>query len=198
MTGSARPGTIEEALLEAPRDRLSRRFIGAWLGWRRTGRLLPKRTEMDLSDIKELLGRIILFELIAPDDIRIKVAGTQLREHADFEATGRNLAELTPPGHWPMRRWRMQEMAALPCGGVMITRDQPAIGFGGTLETVTLPVEPDEDGRPRLLLSNVAVLGDVHPSVKGRPRIVPMVDEFRFLDLGAGLPGSAPPACAEL
>ncbi len=185
---------IDKVLLAAPHDQMSRRFVAAWLGWRGIGRRLPKRADVELGDIKELLGRVMLFELVGPGNILVKVAGSQLRDHAAFEATGKNFADLTPPGQWPLRQWRMQEMAARPCGGVMITRGQGAAGFGGTFETVTLPLEPDAPGKPRLLISNVAVIGAVYePPAKDRPHVVPLVDEFRFLDLGAGVPEKAGP-----
>lgn len=185
---------IDQALLAAPHDQMSRRFIAAWLGWRGAGRLLPQRSDLELGDIKEMLGRVLLFELLGPDEILVKVAGSQLREHAAFEATGKNFADLTPPDQWPLRRWRMQQMAALPCGGLMITRGEGATGFGGTFETVTLPLAPDAPAKPPLLMSNVAVLGGIYgPPAKDRPHTVPLVDEFRFLDLGARIPARAAP-----
>jgi hypothetical protein len=185
---------IDDALRRAPRDPASRRFIEAWLGWRGMGALLPKRAEIDIADIKALLGRVILFELAGPDDIRIKVAGSQLRDHTDFEATGRNFAELTLPQEWPLRRYRMTMMATLPCGGVMITYDRRTRGEGVTLETVTLPLAPDEPAKPPLLISNVTLIDGVfEPPVEDRPQIVPLVDEFRFVDLGMGVPERARP-----
>jgi hypothetical protein len=185
---------IDETLLSAPRDQVNRRFVAAWLGWRGAGRIMPLRAAVELGDIKELLGRVILFELAGPDEIRVKVAGSLLREHTAFEATGRNFAEITPPDQWPLRRWRMQEMASLPCGGVMVWCDREVEGEGNTFETVTLPLQPDLPDRPRLLLSNVAGIGGVYdPPRQGRLKLVPLVDEFRFLDLGAGLPQSAAP-----
>jgi hypothetical protein len=185
---------FDQGLLAAPRDQMSRRFVAAWLGWRGTGRLLPRRGDVELGDIKVLLGRVLLFELVGPAEILVKVAGSQLRDHAAFEATGKNFAELTPPEQWPLRQWRMEQMAARPCGGIMITRGDGASGFGGTFETVTLPLAPDAPGKPRLLMSNVAVVGGIYePPAKDRPHIVPLADEFRFLDLGAGVPDKATP-----
>lgn len=182
---------IDRALLAAPHDQISRRFVAAWLGWRGAARLTPNRSAIELADIKELLGRVVLFEVIGPAEILIKVAGTQLRDHAAFEATGRNFAELTPPGQWPLRRWRMQEMATLPCGGVMTSRNG---GEGFTFETVTLPIAPDDPAKPPLLMSNIAVLGGVYePPAKDSPALVPLVDIFRFVDLGAGIPRAAGP-----
>jgi hypothetical protein len=179
---------LDQALLTAPHDQANQHFIAAWLNWRGPERLMPKRSAVELGDIKGLLGRIILFEIISEDDIRIKVAGTQLREHINFEATGRNFAALTPPDQWPLRRWRLNEMATRPCGGTMINRET-YIDSGDTVsfETVTLPVEPEGLGRPRLLMSNVAVLGSSGAPAKDRPQMIFMPDQFRFLDLGAGI-----------
>jgi PAS domain len=111
-----RTNHLDQALLAAPHDQTNRHFIAAWLGWRRPGQLLPKRSALKLDDIKQLLGRVVLFELVSADEIRVKVAGSQLRDHINFEATGRSFAELTPPAQWPLRRFRLNEMAARPCG----------------------------------------------------------------------------------
>ena len=180
----------DQALLAAPRDQTNRHFVAAWLGWRRPGRLMPKRPAIELQDIKELLGRVILFELVSEDEVRIKVAGSQLRDHVNFEATGRNFADLTPPAQWPVRRWRLNEMAARPCGGVMINREtETHSGECVPFETMTLPVEPQGPGKPRLLSATWRCSA---PSTSRRPRTdrrwSTRPDEFRFLDLGAGIP----------
>jgi hypothetical protein len=186
---------LDQALLTAPRDEANRRFIAAWLGWRGPERLMPKRSAVELGDIKGLLGRIILFEIISEDDIRIRVAGSQLRDHINFEATGRNVAEVTPPDQWPLRRWRLNEMATRPCGGTMINRETYTYnGDAVSFETVTLPVEPEGSGKPRLLMSNVAVLGAIYePPAQDRPQMIFMPDQFRFLDLGASIPARSEP-----
>jgi hypothetical protein len=186
---------LDQALLAAPHDQTNRHFIAAWLGWRRRGQLLPKRSALKLEDIKQLLGRVILFELVSADEIRVKVAGSQLRDHANFEATGKSFAEITPPGQWPLRRFRLNEMAARPCAGRMTNREtETHSGETVAFETVTLPVEPEGPGKPRLLISNVAVLGAIYePPAKDRPPLVYLPDEFRFLDLGAGIPASTEP-----
>ncbi len=190
-----RAGDIDEALLAAPHDQTNRQFIAAWLRWRAPGRLLPKRSAVELGDIKPLLRRVVLLELAREDGIRIKVAGSQLRDHSDFEATGRSLAEITPPERWPLRRWRVTEMASRPCGSWMINHDTQTQGSEGvTFETVTLPLDPDGPGKPRLLISHLAVVGGIYePPIKGRPQLFRISSDFRFLDLGAGIPDRIEP-----
>ncbi|HUJ96644.1 MAG TPA: PAS domain-containing protein [Stellaceae bacterium] len=186
---------LDQALLAAPHDQANRRFIAAWLHWRAPGRLLPKRSAVELEDVKGLLGRVILFELISGDEILVKVAGSQIREHSNFEATGRNLRDVTPREQWPVRRWRMNAAATLPCGAWMVSIDtRTNSGEAVTFETVTLPIEADGPEKPRLLMSNVAVLGGIYePPAKDRPQLAWLPDEFRFLDLGAGVPNRIEP-----
>jgi hypothetical protein len=189
------PDHINQAMLDVAQDETNRRFIAAWQGWRGSQCLLPKRSAVELGDIKQLLGRIILFELVSDDEILVKVAGSHLRDHGNFEATGRNLRDLTPPEQWPVRWWRMAAAAALPCGARMVSIDNRTLsGAGVAFETVTLPIEPDEPEKPRLLMSNVAVLGGAYdPPAKDRPQLAWLPEAFRFLDLGAGVPSRIEP-----
>ena len=186
---------LAEALLAAAHDQANRRFTAAWLGWRDRGRLLPQRSAIDLGDIKLLLDRVILLELVSADEVLVKVAGSQLRDHGDFEATGKNLRGLTPAEQWAVRHWRINAVATQPCGARMMNVDtRTRSGEGVTFETVTLPIEPDEPEKPRLVISHVAVLGGIYdPPAKDRPQLAWLPGEFRFLDIGAGIPANIAP-----
>ncbi len=186
---------LDQVMLDAAFDETNRRFIAAWQGWRGLGRLLPKRSAVELGDIKQLLGRVILLELISQDHVLVKVAGTQLRGHSGFEATGRNLRDLTPPDQWSVRCWRMNAAASQPCGAWMVNVNDRTVSGGGVyFETVTLPIEPDEPGKRPLLMSNVAVLGGFYePPAKDRPQLLWLPVGFGFLDLGAGIPDRIDP-----
>jgi hypothetical protein len=94
-----------------------------------------------------------------------------------------------------VRCWRMTTAAALPCGARMVNLDSRTLsGQAVTFETVTLPIEPDEAEKPRLLMSNVAILsGTYEPPAKDRPQLARLPEEFRFLDLGAGVPNRIEP-----
>lgn len=184
----------DQRLRAALRDRASRRFVEAWLGWRGWGRLMPTRSAMEIADIRDLLGLVALFEVHGPDRIMIKVAGTQLRDIANVEATGRNFAELTPPEVWPIRRYRMTEIAARPCAGVAITRDRRTLGDGVTFEIVTLPVDADAPGGARLLINCVTPIeGGFQPPAPDRRPVMLLSERFAFIDIGAGTPERTEP-----
>lgn len=170
------------------------KFVEAWLGWRGEGRLIPPRGAMEIADIGALLGSVLLFEINGPDEIRIKVAGSRLRDYANFEATGRSLRDVTPPGIWPVRRYRMQAIASWPCAGAMTTLDRKSIGAGVSVEGLTLPIDADEPGGSRLLITCLTALsGAVEPPVPGRRPLTVLPDQFAFIDIGAGRPERTEP-----
>jgi hypothetical protein len=184
----------DERLRRAVREADNVRFIEAWLGWRGPARIMPNRGSLDIAVIADLLDTVILFALDEPDQIRIKVAGTHLRDICDFEGTGRTVAELTPAEMLPLRSYRMRQMASRPCAGAMITLNRQTIGQGVVFESVTLPIEADATGKPHLLITKVTAIGGVfEPPAPGRPKLMPMVDHFDFLDIGAGTPDRTTP-----
>ena len=184
----------DRALWGTARDPANRRFIEAWLAWRGVNRLMPTRSAMEIADIRELLGSVALFEVLGPNDIRIKVAGGRLREHANFEATGRNFAEITPPDFWPIRSYRMMQMSSLPCAGRSINVDRRTLGEGIIFEIMTLPIDADAPGGARLLISCVVPLeGGFQTPKPDRQPVFLAAESFTFLDIGAGVPARTEP-----
>jgi len=188
------PKSPDDALLSAMREPSSRRFVQAWLGWRGDTRLLPPRSAMELVDIRDLLGSVALFEICGPDEIRFKMAGARLREYANFEASGRNFAELTPAEVWPIRRYRMMRMACWPCAGISTKHDLRRLGEGSNFEFVTLPIGADTPGGMPLLITCVTPLGgELEPTAPDREPVMLLADGFRFIDIGAGTPARTNP-----
>jgi hypothetical protein len=185
---------IDQRLRAAVVEADNLRIIDAWLDWRGPGRLMPNRGALKLAALGELGDSVMLFAVEGPDRIRLELAGARLRSIAGFDATGRTIAELTPPGQLPLRAYRMRMMASRPCAGAMITLDRQTAGHGIVFEIVTLPIEADAPGQPRRLISKVTPIGGAYePPAPGRPALMPMVDKFAFLDLGAGTPQRTAP-----
>jgi hypothetical protein len=173
-----------KALVKKP---LTRQFIEAWVRWRATG-VVPRRSEMELRDIAGSLETIILFDYLGPDEIMLRVAGTRLGELSGIELTGKNYKDLTRPEYWPTRSRRIGAMLARPCGGIMYVRYVMANGRRLRFETVSLPLMADGQSEVRQLIAcNTLVDGDFPPAGV-RSQGIPGVEDFAFVDIGAGIP----------
>ncbi|HVJ53796.1 MAG TPA: PAS domain-containing protein [Aliidongia sp.] len=184
---------IEAALLAAGSEPKSKTFVRAWLGWRGE-RSLPLRSKLDLVDVKPLLRLVMLTEVRGPDEIMVRVCGTQLSEYLGFELTGRDLLALTPPADRPIRRYRFREMAGRPCGAVFQHHHVMPSGRLYPSEVIMLPIDPDDPAKPRLLMHNFAPLrGQFTSKAVPDGQAVPLSHDFRFLDIGFGIPDSTAP-----
>lgn len=182
--------------IEPIREAANHAFVRHWLAWR-GDRLLPGRADLDLNAIRPLLPRLMLFEMRAPDDILVRVAGTQLREDLEIELTGRNYVEVAAPERRAIRSHRMWSTAHHPCASRLIREHRLKTGRVALAEVVTLPFDALQPGEPRLLLTHFVVFGQRYEAGEAvEPAAIrrfDVVDEFCFLDIGAGVPASTTP-----
>jgi hypothetical protein len=177
-----------DQLLRTISEPANRDFIAAWQRWRGE-RPLPRRSDLRLEEIKPLLGMIALFEPRAPGHIHVRVAGTGLRQYLGFEMTGMNYLEVTAAADRAVREYRVRQMTGQPSGGVLRYRLAVSDGRQFAAEVVSLPLDPDRPGQPRLLLSHTATMAlQREPLVDAATGAVRLPDEFGFVDLGFGLP----------
>ncbi|WP_119419642.1 PAS domain-containing protein [Desertibaculum subflavum] len=167
----------------------SRRFAEAWLRWR-GDRVLPRRSDMQLADIKQLLPLVSLLEARSPTEVVFRVAGSRLRYYLGSDLTGNNYVELAPESFRPIRIWRLQQQLKFPCGSIFIYPHRYPSGFVAPAETISLPIEDGRPGRPPMLLAVITPLTSrvEDPPPDGK-REVQFAFEFSFLDIGAGMPG---------
>jgi len=171
-----------------------RPLVDAWLRWRGDA-LVPSRAQLDLGEIRRELSMVSLLEMKSPDEVVIRVAGSGLTPFKGFDPTGMNLADLTPRTDWPVRRYRLQCLVRNPCGGALL---REALRDGELLHAVAmivLPLRPAaDDGNPQLLMQLMRTdQPGVPPAAPGHT-LLPMPDEFSFIDIGAGTPASTEPA----
>ncbi len=185
--------SLEDRLIASVREARSKRFITAWLRWRGT-RALPLRSALDLADVKPLLALVMLTEVRGPDEVLVRLAGSQLGEYLGYELTGRNLLAFTVPADRPLRSYRFLQMSGMPCGSVF--EHQHVMPSGRVLpsEVVILPIDPDEPGKPRVLMHSFAPLRARFKPGRGPDgQEIPIGHLFRFLDVGFGMPESTEP-----
>ena len=168
-------------------------FADAWSRWRGP-RLLPRRSDMRLAEIKHLLPLVSLLEVRAPTDVVFRVAGSRLRDYLGADLTGANYVELAPESFRPIRIWRLQQQITRPCGTLFIYPHRFPSGYVAPAEVISLPVDDGRPGKPPMLLSVVTPLTErsEDPPPPGQ-REVHFAVEFAFIDLGAGIPDRTVP-----
>ncbi|QDO99346.1 PAS domain-containing protein [Ferrovibrio terrae] len=91
---------LEEALAN-PDCRLA---IDLWQV-KRAGRVMPARADFDPVELKPILPRLILIDVISdPPDFRYRLAGTMSRDLRGVEVTGHSVLDLVPQQHG-LRLW---------------------------------------------------------------------------------------------
>lgn len=168
-------------------------LAAAWTDWR-GAKALPSRSDMRLEDITGILPWITLIDVISETEIIIRLAGTMVREIMGVELTGRNLLELTEPEHRAARGVRTAQTAQQPCGAIWIWD----IAFEGQArrpaENLSLPLQPDEDGRPPQMLNVFGMLDDTNtPQAMGHLQQLASAEKHSFIDIGAGIPAGYSP-----
>lgn len=162
------------------------RIVQAWCAWR-GGRLLPGKADMDLGELAEFMPWLALLEVAGPDEARLRVAGSGLRDVYGTDMIGRNLKEITAPEDWPRRSARYMAQVSRPCGTYYFRRHTLPDGRTVSYETVALPVEAEEGVRQMLCiimpLRQWQTLG--RPAA---PHLIPMPTAFQYVDIGAGIP----------
>jgi hypothetical protein len=181
------------AFLSQITEQVNREFAAAWLHWR-GDRLLPRRADVDLNAIRRMLPLVLLIEYHSPAEARVKVAGSRLRDYIGYELTGANYIDLAPLEDRPIRRYRSWEVAMRPCGSRLLYDHRVQSGRIMRSEVVSLPLDPDLPGGPRMTIANIVPLTSrnelLEPPVD---RDVVVAEEYAFLDIGAGVPDSIYP-----
>lgn len=162
------------------------RIVQAWSAWR-GDRLLPDKADMDLGELAEFMPWLGLLEVAGPDEARLRVAGSGLREVYGAEMTGRNLKDITAPEDWPRRSARYLAQVSRPCGTYYFRRDLLPDGKAVSYETVALPVQAG--GGERQMLCIIMPLQQWHAlGQPAAPHLIPMPTAFQYVDIGAGIP----------
>lgn len=167
------------------------RLLAAWTRWR-GDKLLPARSDMNLSDIKDLLPLITLQEWVSRYDVRFKVVGTMVRDLLGYELTGANYIDIAPPEHREIRAERIEILVSRPCGTLFTYTHRMPSGLLVQAETLSFPIDPDQPGKPRMILTHTAATGDLTAHPPGRDAPLAVMEDHWFIDIGAGAPPPVP------
>lgn len=165
----------------------SRIFADYWLSLPKV-KLIPRKTDFDPIDQRQILTSFVIHELVSPDEIIVRLAGTAVRQEYGFEPTGTNYLDRVAP----QRRAKASEAIHLVCEhpvGMRVKRTSTTkLGHVLLNESLALPMRDDE-GMARLVYyqTNMSALPKHRVANQDELLRIEILDRT-FLDIGAGIP----------
>ena len=165
----------------------ARRFADYWLSLPRAD-LIPQRRDFDPAALAGILNTFMIFEIVSPDHVLIRLAGTTVIEHYGREITGQNYLDFRTAEERQMVGTAMAEVVRHPCGQRVIHHVQAGDGTDRVSEAFGLPMR-DDDGNPNLLFYQIDGLRlDDFKSREQRYLSEITVSSLEFIDIGNGVP----------
>lgn len=159
----------------------------------RGGRLLPQRDDLDPSALLPTLPFMSIVEVRDHDTMIYRLCGTALRDILGFEATGRNLLDLSPVSVRRRRAYRNWVAATRPC---ILAYEMNLTYRSGAIyghEGISLPLAPRRPGAPPLLLRAFSPIPGMIWYSRADAQSDTAERRFRFVDIGAGTAASLEP-----
>ena len=164
----------------------SQKLLAAWLQLPRP-EIVPARAVFDPCEIASILPVISLIERAAPDEWRMRLAGTELERRWGRDLAGLTYAEVLSPQAVEVTHCEFEAICRQPCGSRSLRRLDLRSGRRLQTETLRLPLL-GKSGEVTLILSCNGELGPLQMYDIDSPREIVTVFEQEFLDLGAGIP----------
>ncbi len=155
--------------------------------------LVPRRGTIEPGRIKHLLPFILIMEQLTAGEARIRLAGTALRDLFGFEASGQNYIDLAPLRSRRERSYRMWQITHHPCGARYTRGVTFPNGLREICDGLLLPLAPDRPDRPPLAIAAEIPRHGPRWLNEARSALLEPVDDFAFVDVGAGLPEPTTP-----
>lgn len=164
-----------------------RAFFESWHRWR-GAELVPRRSQVKPGEIPHLMSGCMLLDMHDTETMIFRYAGSLLQDFYGVDFTGKNYVELTAEVARDARVRRLMGVAVQPAAAVWTTPAIDTVDFVGA----SVPVLPDEPDQPPMVMQVMVHLRDLHhvrPSTIAQKRSsVHLSEQFRYLDIGAGLP----------
>lgn len=150
--------------------------------------LIPSRTDFDPCLQGPILSTYIIHELISPEMIRIRLAGTKMREGFGMDPTGRNYLDFVDPARRAKASRAIFLVCEQPCGMLVKLKSKTKTGLMYMNETFALPMR-DNEGQARLVYyqSNSAPLEEYRDATNDQLVVLDIAKRI-FIDIGAGIP----------
>jgi len=150
--------------------------------------IIPAQKDLDLHDVYKYAPHFFIHEIIAPDNIKIILAGTEIVNRYGHEVTGRNYLEYVKPEMRDRVYSSFKQMSEFRVGLYSKFKTESLTQEYLEGESIGFPIKSNSTEKNYLLfLSNL--------NVRYRPLYDPKYDikyvhipERLYIDIGAGVP----------
>lgn len=129
-------------------------FASLWQYWNkvRGDRLLPGSRELDFTQLAAILPEMSVLDIIAPDEMRYRMAGSGLVARFGGELTGANLLDLFSENSRPALSRFLTKIVTQPCTGLLHTSVGYQSGRQGAVQLLAVPIKTSDDLPGRIAL----------------------------------------------
>ena len=168
-------------------SRKSVEFVDYWNTLPKRGSI-PSRRDFDPCEQGPVLSSYVIHELESPEMIRVRLAGTDIREQYGFETTGRNYLDFVEDWRRETASRSIFLICEHPCGLLASLRCETRSGRIITSESVGLPMLAN-DGAASLVYyqSNLIDVEGYREPSEDEILKIDVVSETYF-DIGGGIP----------
>ncbi|EDP63828.1 hypothetical protein BAL199_14372 [alpha proteobacterium BAL199] len=165
----------------------SRQFADYWLSLPKTG-LIPMRRTFMPENVPRILPNIVIHELISPELIRIRLAGSAVVEDYGQEIAGRNYLDFVEPPRRSKASRAIHVICEQPAGMLVQLKSVTRSGRVMTRESIAFPMRGDDGVASYIYFCS--------SPARERARVAPESDQLQvmnvlnrtYIDIGAGLP----------
>lgn len=162
-------------------------FADYWFSLPKTD-LIPSRRDFDALDVWKMLPNFVMHDMIGPDNIRVRLVGTDVVARYGYEITGKNYLDIIPPETRAHVSERLFQIINRPCGMVVHLRQTRNTGSAYINESVGFPLRGN-DGKASIVVYQANTLYDpIEFEAEPGPLINMRAQRRRYIDIGAGTP----------
>jgi hypothetical protein len=160
--------------------------------------VLPNRSDFDPADIPRILPHVVFHDLRSPGRSILRVVGTRVVERFGLDPTGRDYTDFVAADRRARAYEELWKVARHPCGMHVTMRAVFEGGRSTTAGALGLPLQADADPEGRFLVFVDELLPDegARPEwwdTRAHPLLRFEVLARSYVNIGAGIPGSARP-----
>ena len=161
-----------------------------WYGLpKKTGTHCPQKSDFSPVGLRQHLKSIFMLERETEDTMRIRVAGTQIRDYYGREVTGENHFDLAPPELDFIYKKYYGNLSNKPCIGIFERPIRRPSGGEDRVKIIHFPLL-DSEGKANIFIGVLVTerlplnIDTIHKAATPSAQDV----TIRYVNIGAGLP----------